>query len=370
FKEEGKDLGEIQERLGSSKTRSSFPLLSSRVSCRTDVIKEMKTTANVVALLEGSDPKLKSEIIVIGAHYDHLGLGRENSVSPSEIGKVHNGADDNASGVAGLLELAQALSPVKDQLRRSLLFISFSAEEEGLLGSSYYIKNPIFPLDKTIAMINLDMVGRLTGNSLIVYGTGTSPVWQPMLERLNANANFALKLMEDGVGPSDQTSFYVKDIPVLHFFTGAHEDHHKPSDDYEKINAEGERRILEFIRQLLKELDEEQDRPLFTKTKGGQEPGTQIGWRVYVGTIPDFAAQAEGLKLAGVREGSPAQRAGLQAGDVIVRVGNRDVRNIYDYTSALQNLTPGEEAEFQHEGNRACRYPRRFPRHFALQGRP
>jgi hypothetical protein len=342
----GANLNGLQKMLDSKKTSQSFGVPQLRVTCRTDIVKEMKTTANVVGLLEGRDSQLKNEFIVVGAHYDHLGLGGESSLSQKPTGEIHNGADDNASGVAGLLELAQTLTSTKEQLKRSVLFIAFSGEEEGLLGSSHYVKNPKIPLTQTVAMINFDMIGRLKGDSLVVYGIGTSPIWRPMLDRLNERARFDLKLNEDGVGPSDHTSFYLKDVPVLHFFTGVHEDYHKPSDDAERINAEGERRVLELAYQIVQALNDQPERPLFTKTKTSEQERAQSGFRVYIGTIPDYAEQAEGVKLAGVRDGSPAEKAGLKAGDVIVRVGARDVRNVYDYTYALQDLKAGEEVTF------------------------
>lgn len=342
----GRSLADVVREMSDKKTPHSFTLSSLRLRCRSDVIKERKTTANVVALLPGTDAALRTEYIIVGAHYDHLGRGGEDSLAPMQTGEIHNGADDNASGVAGLLELAQALAAERHRLKRSILFVAFSGEEEGLLGSRYFVEHPPVPLERVIAMINLDMIGRLKDNTLIVYGLGTSPVWKPLLERLNGTARFEFTARDDGVGPSDHTSFYLKDIPVLHFFTGVHEDYHRPSDDAEKINAEGERRIVTLVRDIVRELQQQHERPLFTKTRSPEPDRAQMGFRVSVGTIPDYAAEVEGVRLAGVRQGSPAEKAGLRAGDIIVRVGSRDVRNVYDYTYALQDLRPGQEVEF------------------------
>ncbi len=342
----GKDLAELERSLASTVRPRSFVLSGVRLAVHADVEREMRQTANVVGLLEGSDPMLKDEIIVIGAHYDHLGRGGVSSLAPHRTGEVHNGADDNASGIAGLLELAQALAATRASLRRSVLFIAFSAEEMGLLGSNHYVKHPLLPLERTIAMFNFDMIGRLRESGVLVYGVGTSPFWQVALERANASVRLNLRVRDDGVGPSDHTSFYLKDIPVLHFFTGVHEDYHKPSDDAEKINAEGAQRIVSLAYELVRELDRQPTRPAFVHAREERREAIASGFRVYIGTIPDYAESVEGVKIAGVRPGSPAERAGMRTGDVILRIGRREIRNVYDYTYALQELKDGEEVEF------------------------
>lgn len=342
----GEDLAERERGLTAAAESRSVALSGVRLALQADVQKQMRQTANVVGLLEGSDPTLKEEIIIVGAHYDHLGRGGDHSLAPHRAGEVHNGADDNASGVAGILELAQALAAARASLRRSILFIAFSAEEMGLLGSAHYVKHPVLPLERTIAMLNFDMIGRLRESGVIVSGVGTSPFWRTALERANESARLTLRFREDGVGPSDHTSFYLRDIPVLHFFTGVHDDYHKPSDDAEKINAEGTERIVSLAYHLLRDLDGHPTRPAFVRVRGEPRETVATGFRVYVGTIPDYAESVEGVKIAGVRPGSPAERAGMRAGDVIVRVGGREIRNVYDYTDALQGLRAGEEVDF------------------------
>lgn len=327
------------------------------VELKTDVMKINGKSANVVGVLPGSDPQLASEYVVIGAHYDHLGLGGPESLAAKPEGAIHHGADDNASGTSGLLELARVLAAERGKIKRSVMFIAFSGEELGLLGSGAYTKNPITPLASTVAMLNMDMIGRLRNGSLFVGGVGTSPVWKPLLERLNgmtqpaasavgngSTSRFQLSFGEDGFGPSDHQSFYVRDVPVLFFFTGTHDDYHKPSDTADKINAEGLKQVAQFVREIAVQVANEPQRLAFTKVKVEQRP-TGRGFRVYLGTVPNYSDQADGMKLDGVRPGSPAERAGLRAGDFIVKLGNTPIKNVYDYTYALGEMRAGEEVE-------------------------
>ena len=345
IKASGKDLREAQKEIDTSKKSNSFLVNNVTVSFKADIIKQRKITSNVVGLLEGKDETLKDEIIIIGAHYDHLGLGGSGSLASKAEGAIHNGADDNASGIAGLLELAQLFSSKKDELKRSILFIAFSAEETGVLGSAHYVKNPILPLEKTVAMLNMDMIGRQKDNKLTIHGIGTSSIWKELVEELNSETNFNLKLNDDGYGPSDLASFYGKDLPVLFFFTGAHEDYHKPSDDYDKINTEGEQKIVEYVYAIAQEVNSKEERPQFTKIKGSSQQRSTRGFRVYLGTIPDYAEEVEGVKLTGVREGSPAEKAGMLGGDVIIKFGDTNIKNIYDYVYALGKYKPGDEVD-------------------------
>jgi Zn-dependent M28 family amino/carboxypeptidase len=404
------------------------------LSITTDVVRKEAPGVNVVGVLEGSDPKLRDEVIVVGAHYDHLGRGGDGSLAPRE-GEIHHGADDNASGTAGLLELARLLSQEREKMRRTVLFIAFGGEEEGLIGSSYYVAHPARPVEQTVAMINMDMVGRLKDDALTVGGVGTASEWRKWVEEANrgykvsvdpagtgvqSNTNgdgaargqqpadkasgakdskdaknikdakdskdsknvrdakgskaasgadggppfvitgtdgrvvatatraplFALRLNEDGYGPSDHSSFYARKVPVLFLFTGAHEDYHKPSDTADKINYEGEARVLQFAREIVYDLQAADRRPTFTVAKA-ESNSRSTGFRVYLGTIPTYADSSDGLKLDGVREGSPAEKAGLKAGDKVVKLAGRDVRNVYDYTQALSEMKAGQEYEVE-----------------------
>jgi aminopeptidase YwaD len=232
--------------------------------------------------------------------------------------------------------------------------MAFAAEELGLLGSAAYTKNPIAPLASTVAMLNMDMVGRLRNGSLFVGGVGTSPVWKPLLDKLNADVQgpeatgrrFQLGIGQDGFGPSDHQSFYVKDVPVLFFFTGSHDDYHKPSDTAEKVNAEGTRQIAELVREIALNVAGEPERLAFTKVKTeNPNQGRRGGFRVSLGTVPNYAEQNDGLKLDGVRPASPAEKAGLKAGDVIIKLAAFTIKNVYDYTAALGELKPDEQID-------------------------
>ncbi|MFL6276545.1 MAG: M28 family peptidase [Blastocatellia bacterium] len=348
-------------RLTNDQTKRPTPTTDSSserltVTFKSDVVKVNGNAANIVGLLPGSDPQLASEYIVIGAHYDHLGLGGPESLAANPDGQIHHGADDNASGTAALLELARAMAS-GERLKRSVVFVAFSGEELGLLGSAAYTKNPPVPIASTVAMLNMDMVGRLRNRSLFIGGMGTSPAWKPLVERLNAagavkampagngsRSRFELSFGQDGFGPSDHQSFYVKDIPVLFFFTSTHDDYHKPSDTADKINNEGIRQVAAFVREIATAVADEPQRIAFVKVKSESKP-TAGGFRVYLGTIPNYADQSGGMKLDGVRAGSPAERAGLKAGDLITRLGKTPVKNVYDYTYALGELRGGEEVE-------------------------
>jgi hypothetical protein len=340
----GTSLKETQTKLRSNQKPGSFPIPNVSVSLTSDVRKERSRTKNIIGLLPGSDGKLKDEYLVIGAHYDHLGMGGAGSLVPDTVA-VHHGADDNASGTAGVLELAQAFASQKPETKRSILFMSFGAEEEGSLGSDYFVKHPLVPLQKIVGMVNLDEIGREKDSTLIVYGTGTSPLWDTLLTQVNTPKQFNLKRNPEGFGPSDHASFYSKDIPVLFFFTGVHEDYHKPSDTWDKINAEGEQSILEFVEKIAYDIVDREEKPLFTKADSPRQMGGNVGLRVYFGTVPDYAEQVDGLKISAVRKGSPAEKAGVMGGDIIVKFGGKTVKNIYDYTYALQEFKPGEEVE-------------------------
>jgi aminopeptidase YwaD len=340
------------------------------LTIETEVLRRGAETANVIGIVDGTDPKLKSEAIVIGAHYDHLGFGGRGSLAPAQRA-IHYGADDNASGTASLLELARLFA--RERPHRTLIFAAFGAEELGLLGSNYYVRNPVFPLAQTVAMLNMDMIGRLRNERLIVGGIGTSSRWRAMIDEINRRLGEAqrggehdqhnaarqrddkgrspglfnsLVLNEDGFGPSDYASFYARRIPVLFFWTGTHEDYHKPSDTAEKINYEGEARIARFVYEIAREIDRLPQRPDYAVVSKETMART-TGFRVYLGTIPNYAETSRGVLIDAVREGSPAERAGLKAGDVIIRLAGREIKDIYDYTYALSEMKAGVEYELE-----------------------
>jgi aminopeptidase YwaD len=342
FKAEGLNFKSVQERIDSLKSPDSFTFNNSKVVISTGVEEIMKTADNVGGYLAGNDPELKNEYIVIGAHYDHLGWGETGSLYRGSVPQIHNGADDNASGTTGVMELAEKFASQKENLKRSMIFVCFSGEELGLLGSSYFINNSPVSINKIDAMVNLDMVGRLNPeNQLTIYGTGTSSGFKDLLNNDNKNFNFKLTFIDDGYGPSDQSSFYSKDIPVLFFFTGTHTDYHRPTDDADKINSKGEEEVLRYVYDISDNLDESSSKPDYINVPRKSE-GRPMAFSVYVGTVPDYATQVDGLKINGVGEGSPAQKAGLQGGDIIVKFGDKKISNIYDYTYALGDYSPGD----------------------------
>ena len=280
---------------------------------------------------------------------------------------MHYGADDNASGTAGLLELARLFAAEKGRMRRSVVFVAFGGEEEGLIGSSHYVRSPALPLAQTVMMLNMDMIGRLRDNALSVGGVGTAAELRALVEGVNMVhlppatvtgkdgrkeetpapwvRRFELRLSEDGFGPSDHSSFYARRVPVLFFFTGSHEDYHKPSDTADRVNYHGEAKILELVRDIVMSLQSRDARPTYAVARA--EANTRTTFRVSLGTVPSYGESTDGLKLDAVREGSPAQAAGLKAGDRIVRLAGRDVRNVYDYTQALSGMKAGQEYEVE-----------------------
>lgn len=293
------------------------------------------TGNNVIGFLNNN----AENTIVIGAHYDHLGFGGEGSLYRDSIKAVHNGADDNASGIAVLLNLAERLQ--NKNTNNNYLFIGFSGEEMGLLGSNFFVKNPTIDTKKISYMINMDMVGRMKkDSSLAVYGTGTSAVFKDIL-RVN-NTHFKLIQQESGVGPSDHTSFYLADIPVLHFFTGQHEDYHKPGDDSEKLNYRGMQLIADYILNIISDLDDN-GKLAFRKTKNESESAPRF--KVGLGVIPDYLFDGKGMRIDGVSEDKPAQKAGLKKGDIVIQLGDSTVTNMMSYMRALSVFDKGNSAK-------------------------
>ncbi|MGZ8398414.1 MAG: M28 family peptidase, partial [Gemmatimonadales bacterium] len=304
---------------------------------------------NVIGILPGRDPVLRNQTIILGAHYDHLGLGGFGSLDPDSTGLVHNGADDNASGAAALIQVAARLAASPPA--RTVVFIAFSGEELGLLGSAYYVKQPIYPLASTLAMINLDMVGRLRNGRLIVYGARSAKEFPALLDSLNWYAGFDMKAQGDGYGPSDQSSFYAAKRPVLHLFTDLHEDYHRTTDDWQKVNYDGLKRVADFSLGLVTALAN-RTKPLTflelaappTSQIEAQPPGTP-GYGAYLGTVPDMTGSPGGVRLVGVRAGSPAEKAGLRGDDIITRIGRTETPDLQAMTDALRSHKPGEVVE-------------------------
>lgn len=325
------------------------------------------TGYNIIGILDGKDRILRNEAIVIGAHYDHLGHGGEGSLAPNSK-DVHHGADDNASGTAAIIELARQFAKAKNN-KRTIIFIAFSGEEEGLFGSKYYVNNPVFPIENTVAMINLDMVGRLKDDKITIGGIGTASEWKSIVEAENKEKHnetqtgngrngsditldvtvtkpFNLALNEDGFGPSDHSSFYTKKIPVLFFFTGTHLDYHKPSDTADKINYEGEAKVISYVAAIVKSVDQNAVKPTYAVAKSSGTPGGgRTGFSVTLGTIPSYTDSTDGMVIDGVRDASPAAKAGLKANDKIVKLAGQDINNVQDYTKILGDLKADVEYE-------------------------
>ena len=343
----GKGIDDLQNEINSSGETYSLNVEGVTVTVKADVTPTYSSGANVMALLSGNDPLLKDEVFVIGAHYDHLGIGGRGSRAPDKYGEIHNGADDNASGTAGMLELAEYFSANRDKLRHSILFQAYGAEESGLLGSKHYVENPLIPLEKTYAMLNLDMIGRDTDTSVVMNGFGNSHIWEELVDDANKEVGMKIKKSKVGGGSSDHASFNRKGIPNLFFFTGVHEDYHKPSDDWDKVNYEGTLRILTLARNLAWGLDGVDEKPLYVKTEapahGGYSGRTSL--RVVLGVMPDYAYNEEGFKIETVRAGGTAEKAGIKDGDVIIKMDGKGIMSIEDYMSVLQELKPGDEVK-------------------------
>ncbi len=353
LKASGKSLKNLQTGLDTENPHAEggFVLPKTSVKFATAVEHIRKTDRNVIAALPGQT----DEWIVIGAHYDHLGRGGSSSMAKAgEEGKVHAGADDNASGVAVVLELAAALTSssgarpldgtsAPSKFKRGLIFALWSGEEMGLLGSAAFCEKPPVPIEKIAAYVNFDMVGRLRDNKLSMQAVGSSKVWRKLLEKRNVAAGFNLALQDDPYLPTDVTSFYPKRVPVLNFFTGAHEDYHRPTDTAEKLDYDGMERIAKFAQAIITDIATAPERPDYSRVERTQEDkGSRETLRAYLGSIPDYTTEVKGVKLSGVRAGSPAEKGGLQGGDVIVEFGGNKIANIYDYTYGLDAVKIGK----------------------------
>ena len=346
LKVSGKTLAELQQAIDGTLTPQSFTIPVVRVAIQVQLIEDRGTTANIRGILPGTDPILRETAVVVGAHYDHLGMGGEYSLAPASYGQIHPGADDNASGTAALILLARAFAQ-SGGTTRSLVFAAFSAEELGVVGSSHYVRHPSIPIEKTVAMVNMDMIGRLRDRTLYVFGVRTGKEFGDLLEDLNRDGNFTLTLGGDGYGPSDHLSFYVRKVPVLFLFTGPHSDYHRPSDTVDKINSDGLAAVTRFVYRVVERLANRPDPVTYVQLKEPAPPaGGGVGYGAYFGSIPDFASQGEeGVRLSGVRPESPAEKAGLQEGDVLVQMAGVRVKNLHDLVYILRSKRAGDQVE-------------------------
>ena len=345
FAAAGKSLAAVQNEINAGTKPASFAFPAAlHLGINVDIDTLHATVNNVLAYLPGKT----DEYIIVGAHYDHLGYGNADSLAPSQIGQIHPGADDNASGTSGVLELARLFAPLKGQLPRGILFMSFAGEELGLLGSAHWTQQPTHPLDKAIAMINMDMIGRIKGEKVYVGGVGTGSTFQSILAAGSKNSPFHFEYSAGGYAASDHTSFVARKIPVLFFFSGLHSDYHKPSDTWDKINAPDAARLLDLIAGVISQLDTAAERPKFI-TVAAEDPHSGVtgtggggGYGPWFGSIPDFGQSENGVRFSDVQPGSPAAKAGLKAGDVLVDFAGKPIRNLYDFTDALRRGKVGD----------------------------
>ncbi|MFQ5847631.1 MAG: M28 family peptidase [Candidatus Methylomirabilales bacterium] len=341
----GKTLVQVQREIDRALTPHGFLIPRARVAIQVKLIEERGTTANIIGVLPGRDPLLRTTAIVVGAHYDHLGLGGEYSLAPLQYGRIHPGADDNASGTAGLILLARAFAE-RGGARRTLIFTAFSAEELGIVGSAYYAKHPWIPLEKTVAMVNLDMIGRLRNRTLYVFGVKTGEEFIDLLQRVNGGPDLTLKLGGDGYGPSDHTSFYTRKVPVLFFFAGPHTDYHRPSDTVDKVNGKGLAEVARFVYRVIEDLANRPEQVTFVQVKEPRPAGRGRGYGAYFGVVPDFGSQEEkGVLLSAVRPGSPAAKAGVHGGDIIVHMAGVRIINLHDLVYVLRSKRAGDQVE-------------------------
>jgi hypothetical protein len=334
-------LSEIQKDFDSGNPHVAGFALNTQVSLTTRVVREKKTARNVVAYLPATTPaaRVPKPWVAIGAHYDHLGTGAGGNslASREEAGRPHVGADDNASGTASVIALAETLSK-QPQRKRNLLIALWSAEEIGLIGSKEFLAAAPIPVNEIEAYVNFDMVGRMKDNRLAAQATGTSPIWTSLIERANVRAGFDIAIQPDPYQPTDVSSFNDASVPSLSFTTGAHSDYHKPSDTADKINYEDLDRVVDLAAAIARQLLDLDAPPQFTKVEQSSQTAGRTGLRVFTGTVPDYTAEVKGLLLGGVVAGGPAEKAGLQKGDVIVEIAGQSITNIYDYTFALEQL--------------------------------
>lgn len=343
FGSAGKSMKEVQGQIDSATKPASFAFPDHlHLAVHIDIETTRAVVNNILAWLPGQS----DEYVIVGAHYDHLGRGNFDSLAPSQIGQIHPGADDNTSGSAGVLELARLLAPQRGQLKRSILFMNFAGEELGLLGSAEWVKEPTRPLNKAIAMLNMDMIGRIQNDKVYIGGVATGSTFKALLRQAEKDESLKLEYSNSGYASSDHTSFLPKKIPVLFFFSGLHSDYHKPSDTADKINAPSAAQLLDLIENVTLRLANDQDTPTF-QVVAEEKPlsGAGGGYGPYFGSIPDFGQVENGVKFSDVKPNSPAAKAGLKAGDILVQFADKPINNLYDFTDALRRSKVGDVVE-------------------------
>jgi hypothetical protein len=344
LKVSGHDLHSIVQSIDQNLKPQSFLIPGLTATMTVTVVHEQKQVHNVMAYLPGKT----GEYVIVGAHYDHLGLGDEHSLAPSQIGQIHHGADDNASGTAGVIELARWFSK-QPQQQRGILFMTFAGEELGLLGSAYYASHPILPLDKAVTMLNMDMIGRVKDGKIYVNGMGTGSTLDAIVAATPVPPGLKLDLGETtGYGGSDHISFNAKQVPVMFFFSGLHGDYHKPSDTADKIDAKDAALVLDYVAGIAANLISAPGRPVFQRVAEKSDPhsgGAPVtsGYGPNFGSVPDFDEPPKGVRFADVRQGTPADKAGLRPGDILIEFDRKEIANLYDFTYALQAHKPGDE---------------------------
>ncbi|HEV8725916.1 MAG TPA: M20/M25/M40 family metallo-hydrolase [Candidatus Binatia bacterium] len=341
---QGVSLTALKERIDREGNPASMALPGATVRLQVSLQEVRQRTENVVAILPGADPSLNKENIVIGAHYDHLGFGHFGARERASEGQIHPGADDNASGIAVVLDSARRLRQLPAKPARTVIFVAFSGEELGLYGSRHFVGYAPF-LSSTKAMINLDMVGRLRENRLTVFGARSGEKFSDIVSE--AARELGLEISQsDSVGRSDHMSFYNRQIPVLHFFTGNHADYHRPTDTWEKLNIEGMGKVSDLVLLSTLQIANTREAAKFVSLPSrplAESPGERQGFGTYLGSIPDYGANTDGVRLAGVTNGSPAARAGLREGDIIIQLADKKIQNIEDLTAVLRGQKPGDE---------------------------
>ena len=337
---EGKSLEDLELEIDKTLKPVSKELKGIKIACATKIARKVAKAKNVIGVLPGKGD-LADEIVIVGAHYDHVGMGGFGSLAPW-TNEIHNGADDNASGTSGLLEIARLIAKIDAKSHRKIVLMTFSAEERGLIGSKYYCNNPVFSLDQTVAMVNLDMIGRMSNNKLTVYGTGTSAGFDKLVDDLNQNFKFNLSKIRTGFGPSDHESFYRKKIPVFHMFTGLHSDYHRPVDDFDKVNYEGMEKVTQMTYEIVRHLAVTDQKPEYIQVRRSRAPTGP-----WIGISADTEREVEGFAIDTVSTGGPAAKAGLKSGDVINKINDDDIKSSNDIRRILQKYKPNDKIKLQ-----------------------